>query len=146
MHRITPRILLLCLGLLLGRDALAETLPDSTEVRSPGKALTLSLVPGGGQLYNQRPVKALLFGGTFIYFAVQYAGAQSNYLDNPDDQTLHRTRNDQVWLMTLTWALNLIDAYVDAQLWDFNNYSLEDLPTAADPTEQEEMERDNEHQ
>ena len=85
-----------------------------------------SSVPGGGQLYNGHPVKALLFAGTFSYFSVALIQAQQNFNASPDDQDLHRKRNDQVWLMALTWTLNLIDAYVDAQFWDFDAYDIRD--------------------
>ena len=89
-----------------------------------------SFVPGGGQLYNKRPIKAILFSGACVYYYIEYLSAQKDYDVDPTDDGLHRTRNDKVWLMGLIWTLNLIDAYVDAQLWDFDKYDIEmqDLP------------------
>ncbi len=97
---------------------------DSASVKNPGKALLYSIIPGGGQVYNNRPLKALLFAGVFAYYGYEYYGAEQNYQDYPLDQTLHRARNDKIWLLALTWTLNIIDAYVDAQLWDFEKYEI----------------------
>ncbi len=103
---------------------------DSSAAKSSGKALFFSIIPGGGQIYNQKPLKALLFAGVFTYFSLEYVSAEDTYQADPTDQTLHRIRNDKIWLMALTWTLNIIDAYVDAQLWDFDKYELNegDLP------------------
>ncbi|MCF7822956.1 MAG: hypothetical protein K9N35_02190 [Candidatus Marinimicrobia bacterium] len=97
---------------------------DSTVVRSPKKALLYSIIPGGGQLYNHRPLKALFFAGVFTYFSYEYVNADELYQNNQLDETLHRDRNDQIWLMALTWVLNVADAYVEAQLWDFDEYDV----------------------
>ncbi|MCF6238510.1 MAG: hypothetical protein L3J79_06825 [Candidatus Marinimicrobia bacterium] len=107
-----------------------STAVDSSAAKSAGQALLYSIVPGGGQLYNQRPLKALLFSGVFAYYAYEYSRAQQDFQVNPADQTLHRMRNDKVWLMALTWTLNILDAYVDSQLWDFDKYELnvDELP------------------
>jgi len=117
--------LLLCLSPVQGQND-AATSPDSVETKSPGKALLFSIIPGGGQLYNESPIKAVLFAGAFSYFAYEYASVNQLYQDNTSDQTLHRSRNDQIWLMALTWILNIGDAYVEAQLWDFNAYDVND--------------------
>ena len=103
---------------------------DSSAIKTPGKALLFSIIPGGGQIYNQKPLKALLFAGVFAYFSLEYLNAEEIYQDDPTDHTLHRIRNDKIWLMGLTWTLNILDAYVDAQLWDFEQYEIDegDLP------------------
>lgn len=85
-----------------------------------------SLVPGGGQIYNRSPLKAVLFAGVFSYFAYEYVDANNIYQDNKLDESLHRNRNDKIWLMALTWILNLADAYIEAQLWDFDKYDIND--------------------
>ena len=121
-------ISMICLLATLG---LAQEDPgravDSTHARDPGKALLYSFVPGGGQLYNKRPLKALLFSGVFVYFGVEYVLAQNEYQSDLSSADLHRKRNDKIWLMALTWTLNIIDAYVDAQLWDFEKYPLDEM-------------------
>jgi hypothetical protein len=35
-------------------------------------------------------------------------------------------------MMSLIWTLNIIDAYVDAQLWDFGKYEIEDQQEITD--------------
>lgn len=102
-----------------------ESTIDSSMVKSPGKALLFSFIPGGGQVYNHRFLKAILFSGAFTYYAIGYNQAQNDYQVDPTDQTLHRTRNDKIWMMSLVWTLNIIDAYVDAQLWDFDKYDID---------------------
>ncbi len=97
---------------------------DSSARRESGKALLFSLIPGGGQIYNKRPVKAVLFAGIFAYYSYEYILAQKDYEGDLKSQTLHRERNDKIWLMALTWTLNMLDSYVDSQLWDFEKYEI----------------------
>ncbi len=103
-----------------------STAVDSTQSVSPRKALYLSFVPGGGQLYNKRPLKALLFAGVFAYYSYEFVLAEDDLNQDPTDSDLHRKRNDKVWMLGLTWTLNIIDAYVDAQFWDFDKYDIDD--------------------
>ncbi|MCF7827236.1 MAG: hypothetical protein K9M55_09575 [Candidatus Marinimicrobia bacterium] len=122
---------LLC-GILTAQSPM-DSQVDSSNVKSPGKALLFSVIPGGGQLYNRHPIKAALFAGAFTYFAYEYTVAQEEYQADISSETLHRSRNDKVWMMSLVWTLNILDAYVDAQLWDFNKYEIEDKqPTEAE--------------
>lgn len=111
-----------------------EAAIDSSIVRSPGKALFYSIIPGGGQLYNHRPLKALLFAGAFTYFTYEYLNKDDIYQNDKLNETLHRERNDQVWLMALTWVLNVADAYIEAQLWDFDEYKIDDASLPKDET------------
>ena len=112
-------------GNLLGQTEEEGTV-DSTSAKSPGMALLFSVVPGGGQLYNSHPLKAALFAGAFAYYGYGYTVAQDNYEEDLSSQSLHRKRNDKIWMMSLIWTLNILDAYVDAQLWDFEKYEIED--------------------
>lgn len=116
---------MLTLGTLLGQSP-GETRVDSTTIKSPGKAMLFSVIPGGGQLYNRHPLKALLFAGAFAYYGYGYTVAQDNYEADLSSESLHRKRNDKIWMMSLIWTLNILDAYVDAQLWDFENYPIEE--------------------
>lgn len=117
--------LLLLASIGLGQEKSTAAV-DSSSARVPAKALYYSFIPGAGQLYNKKPLKALLFSGVFIYFGVEYLAAQNDYQDDLTNSDLHRTRNDKIWLMALTWTLNILDAYVDAQLWDFDKYPMDD--------------------
>lgn len=121
-------IILLLVGTLLGQTEEIGAV-DSTTAKSPGKALLFSVIPGGGQLYNGHPLKAALFAGAFAYYGYGYTVAQENYEADLSSESLHRKRNDKIWMMSLIWTLNILDAYVDAQLWDFEKYEIEeDIP------------------
>ena len=118
-------------GILNGQSQIEGNV-DSSSVKSPGKALLFSVIPGGGQLYNRHPLKAILFAGAFAYYGYGYSIAQQDYQADLSSESLHRTRNDKVWMMSLIWTLNIIDAYVDAQLWDFGKYEIEDQQEITD--------------
>lgn len=117
--------LIMTLGLANGQTQVDGRV-DSSSVKSPGKAMFLSVIPGGGQLYNRHPLKALVFAGAFAYYGYGYSVAQSDYRSDLSSESLHRKRNDKVWMMSLIWTLNIIDAYVDAQLWDFEKYEIDE--------------------
>ena len=84
---------------------------DSTKVRNPGFAWKLSVVPGVGQLYNGRYLKAIGFIGA-EYFAV------SRFLDLKEANSIG-LRNTYAWWVFGLFAWNMLDAYVDAQLSTF---------------------------
>jgi len=100
------------------------TATDSIPTRNPRHALYFSLIPGAGQLYNHEYLKAVLFSSVFTVYAFRYRDAAIEY-DQTSLTSDHRTRNDQAWMMGLTWTLGLIDAYVDAQLYNFDRYTVE---------------------
>ena len=104
---------------------------DSTRTRNPRVALFLSMVPGAGQLYNHRFVKSALLFTTFSYFTWEQRQAADAYNQAKDSgvnlDDLHRQRNDYAWLMGLTWTIGLLDAFIDAHLWDFDSYEVQDL-------------------
>lgn len=102
----------------------AAAATDSIPTRNPKIALYLSIIPGAGQLYNHKILKAILFSGAFGYYYVRYQDAATVYDESGLDSD-HRKRNDQGWMMGLTWTLGLIDAYVDAQLYNFDRYTVE---------------------
>jgi len=103
-----------------------EIAADSSRLPNPRIALLLSVLPGAGQVYNQRPLKAILFAGVFSYYTVRFVDASQAYDPDVGDPVLHRNRNDEAWMMGLTWTLNLLDAFIDAQLADFRNYDIDD--------------------
>lgn len=104
-----------------------------TPSKSPIKAVLMSaVIPGAGQVYNESYWKApLIWGisGWLIYNWIdnnnQYK-SYSNLYTVSQNENFRRLRNfyrDQRDLfaiyMGLTYVLNLVDAYVDAQLFDF---------------------------
>jgi len=100
-------------------------LNDSYSKRSPKGAMIRSLIlPGWGQIYNRKFIKALVFLGGETYF-------MSRFLDLNDElRTLERTsgvsasdiedkeqeRNGWGWLFGAGYFLAMGDAFVDAHL------------------------------
>ena len=84
---------------------------DSSKVRNPRLAWKLSAIPGLGQLYNGKYVKAIGFMGA-EYFAV------SRLLILKDENRIG-LRNTYAWWVFGLFAWNMLDAYVDAQLSTF---------------------------
>jgi len=104
----------------------------------PYRAMLYSaLLPGGGQIYNHQYLKAgLVIGvqGYLIGSAIYHEGKRSDYRDLANgvsdnflqQQYLARSRdykeklNNDIWWIGITAALSMIDAYVDAHLYDFD--------------------------
>jgi hypothetical protein len=115
--------------------------------KSPwGAVLRSALLPGLGQFYNESywkiPIITSLIGyfGYQVYsnhkqfsdYREQYASSQSE--QNPAGNTnlkilreFYRDQRDEfIWYLGLTYLVNLVDAYVDAHLFDFD--VSEDIP------------------
>lgn len=109
--------------------------------KSPTVALLLSAVlPGAGQFYNQSYWKVPIIDGFIIYFGYEYFRNNNLYKDygdlyassqtpeDPNGDLNYKTlrefyrgqRNDFVWYFLIVYTINLIDAYVDAHLFDFD--------------------------
>ena len=84
---------------------------DSTKVRNPGLAWKLGVIPGMGQLYNGRYLKAIGFIGA-EYFAV------NRFIDLKNENSIG-LRNTYGWWVFGLFVWNILDAYVDAQLSTF---------------------------
>jgi TM2 domain-containing membrane protein YozV len=108
--------------------------------KSPWKAVAFSAVlPGAGQFYNESYWKIPIIAGLGGYFGYMLIRNNNKYLDyksqyqnsqtqqNPNgDQQLkslrefYRDQRDNFIIYSLIlYVVNLIDAYVDAQLYDF---------------------------
>lgn len=139
------------------RLALAQPTADVPK-HSPKKATLLSLFPGGGQIYNQKYWKLpIIYGGfavltyAFVFnqneydrFKIAYSQAVSNQtitdpeLANVPIQMLYNVREAyresrdlSIIGMAGLYALNLVDAAVDAHFKTFNvseNLSLKAYP------------------
>lgn len=91
--------------------------------------LLTTLIPGGGQFYTERYVKGVIIGGAQSYLL--YRGIQTQIrLDEigqesialPEErQNLLEKRRQIAWWMALVWSLGILDAYVDAQLYNFES-------------------------
>ena len=84
---------------------------DSTKVRNPGLARKLGVIPGMGQLYNGRYIKAIGFIGA-EYFAV------NRFIELKNENKIG-LRNTYGWWVFGLFVWNMLDAYVDAQLSTF---------------------------
>ena len=84
---------------------------DSTKVRNPGLAWKLGVIPGMGQLYNGKYIKAIGFMGA-EYFAV------SRLIELKNENRIG-LRNTYGWWIFGLFVWNMLDAYVDAHLSTF---------------------------
>lgn len=124
-------------ALVTGADSTAAVtaVARPAEIRqSPGKvALISAVLPGYGQVYNGSAWKLPVYYGLMGYFAWnaidnadKYAEYREQYLLNPDPaiagkrDDYRKKRNTQVALLVATYALGIVDAYVDAHLYDFD--------------------------
>jgi len=109
--------------------------------KSPWVAVGLSaLLPGAGQFYNKSYWKVPVILGFVGYLAYEFYDNDKKYRDYRDQYSATQTpenptgdenlkalrqfyfdqRNDFVWYFTIVYVINLIDAYVDAHLFDFD--------------------------
>jgi hypothetical protein len=104
---------------------------SDTPLKSPWGAVARSaMLPGWGQFYNESYIKSVLTSAAFFYFgirALQY-GEKYRETGNPayKDQRVTNT-----WYLGLTYFLIMVDAYIDAYLFGFDdiiNFSWQYLP------------------
>ncbi len=109
--------------------------------KSPTLAVLLSAaLPGAGQFYNESYWKIPIIGGLVGYFGYEYFRNNNLYKDYRDryvqsqtavnpagDQNLkilrefyRDQRDDFVWYFLIVYVVNMVDAYVDAHLFDFD--------------------------
>jgi len=121
-----------------GDTSLTRVKPaDSAEFKpkkSPMLALGLSaVIPGAGQIYTENYWKPALIwgvGGYWIYEWIQlnnkYKDFRSRYQQTKADQYqrlrdfYHDERDKFAWFLGALYALNLLDAYAGAHLYDFD--------------------------
>ena len=84
---------------------------DSTKIRNPVLAWKLGVIPGMGQLYNGKYIKAIGFMSA-EYFAV------SRLIELKTENRIG-LRNTYGWWAFGLFVWNMLDAYVDAQLSTF---------------------------
>jgi len=109
--------------------------------KSPLLATLLSaVIPGSGQIYNESYWKAPIIMGLVGYFGYEYFRQNNLYKDyrdmyiesqteiNPEgdpnlkaQREFYRNQRDEfVWYFMIVYVINLVDAYVDAHLFDFD--------------------------
>ncbi len=109
--------------------------------KSPWAAVGFSaLLPGAGQFYNKSYWKIPVILGIVGYLGYEFFDNNKKYRDYRDRYSATQTtenpagdpnlktlrefyfdqRNDFVWYFAIVYVINLVDAYVDAHLFDFD--------------------------
>ncbi|HEX7402064.1 MAG TPA: DUF5683 domain-containing protein [candidate division Zixibacteria bacterium] len=134
-------------------DTIGTVLSDSLMgKKSPTGALLRSVVfPGGGQFYNHKYLKGLVVFGTETTFitlaAIEWSRANTHKknFQNPNYPYSERLwefeqyqfyedrRNLFLWITAGVVFLSMFDAYVDAQLYNFDKEKVRDLPISLMP-------------
>jgi hypothetical protein len=90
-------------------------------VKSPWGAVARSaMLPGWGQLYNEKYIKSLISLGICFDFARKVYVFNQRYQHSGRKYYLDR-RVVNSWYLGLCYALNMVDAYVDAYLFEFDD-------------------------
>lgn len=93
---------------------------DSTKIKTPKKAALWSILPGGGQIYNGKYLKAgiiITLESLAIWQSIENG---KNYnIDNLNDTYL-KDRNKYAWWAFFAHIYGLLDAVVDSHLEPFN--------------------------
>jgi len=95
--------------------------------KSPKSAMIRSaILPGWGQVYNNKYLKAFVYLGGESYFIYRYSAIDKDVNKLKNDKSLNATedqikekehmRNGWAWLFSAGYLLALGDAYVDAHL------------------------------
>ncbi|MCH8012978.1 MAG: hypothetical protein IIA61_13710 [Candidatus Marinimicrobia bacterium] len=127
----------LLIGLLIFHTV-GITQRDTTEAqveKLPSKAVLYSLIPGGGQVYNGKYLKAILIMSAGVYSAYNFILNRNLYLNT--DTTVNRSRyrerrNKFAWWVGFVYIYGLIDAMVDSHLAAFENDDFDELPIVTD--------------
>lgn len=107
-----------------------KTFEDSTqsrkvEIKSPRGAMLRSLAfPGWGQVYNKQYIKAVIaFSGVtfFVTQIIRFNRKANNAAPGSAERNSSiDKRNLQFWLIGATTMISMLDAYIDALLYDFD--------------------------
>lgn len=141
--RLTVKIIIILLTVAsfsysqnIESNPIDQSVSDSTfqMTKSPWGAVARSaVIPGWGQFYNESYWKIPIIWGTAAWFVYNWVDNNNLYKDyktlyqNSQNEYYRRLRNfyrDQrdnfTIYLGLLYLLNLVDAYVDAHLFDFN--------------------------
>lgn len=93
---------------------------SDTPIKSPwGAVLRSAVLPGWGQFYTEEYIKAgiaLTINGFFLYQIYYY---EMKWRDTKK-QDYREKRNDYTWYFTISYLLTLVDAYINAYLYKFD--------------------------
>lgn len=101
-----------------------STKNSSLKTKSPKSAVIRAVVfPGLGQFYNEQYIKAgivLIGQSVLVGLSIYYNNLASESM-TPEGQEFYKDRrNLMYWLMGAGTLLSMLDAYIDAQLFDFD--------------------------
>lgn len=89
-------------------------------MKSPwGAAVRSAMLPGWGQVYNDQYLKAIITFGIVADFVRKAVISNIRYMDTGNKGYLER-RSVNTWYAGLTYTLNMVDAFVDAYLYKFD--------------------------
>jgi len=88
-----------------------ESYVDSTKVKDPGLAWKLGFIPGAGQIYNGKYLKAGIF--------ITLQGISLYRFSDFKNRGMIAKRNTYGWWVFGLYVLGILDSYVDAQLSTF---------------------------
>lgn len=104
---------------LVSTDLDTAKLLSDQPLKSPmGAVFRSAAMPGWGQIYNEKYLKGLFVfsvNGAFAYAIYDY---HSKWKDT-GNKTFQNKRNLYTWYFGVSYFLTLIDAYVDAYLFGF---------------------------
>lgn len=106
---------------LTGKDLLWQGgMYSDKPLKSPWGAVARSaMLPGWGQIYNEQYIKAIVTFGLFADFTRKAIVSNLRYMDTDKKSQLER-RTVNTWYVGLVYMLNMVDAYVDAYLFKFD--------------------------
>ena len=111
-------ILFIIITISMAQD---EAYVDSMKVRNPRIAWKLALLPGIGQLYNGKYIKA------FGTLGAEYLAWKK--FNTFKDLNRIGMRNTYAWWIIGIYVWSILDSYVDAQLSTFPEKQLEPINT-----------------
>jgi hypothetical protein len=90
-------------------------------LKSPWGAVARSaMLPGWGQCYNESYIKSVIAFGTFAYFLSRIITYEKQYRDTGNTEFRDK-RSTNTWYLGLTYLIILVDSYVDAYLYRFDD-------------------------
>lgn len=134
---MNKKTLILILFLIISKLVFAQALTENP--KNPTKAILLSaFIPGAGQIYNENYIKGGITIGLqtfFISSIIYYDDQMSDYkkLENSAKTTsdknfyhqrylsAHENRRNSGWWAGTVLLLSMVDAYVDAHLYNFDS-------------------------
>ncbi len=130
-------VVLICFNILFGGERMGkaqdyvvfEAQDDSTQSvikkkKSPkGAIIRSSILPGLGQWYNEQKIKAILFFSAESYLiglSIYYNNKAVNSVSEEEKAFYKDKRNEKYWWIGGLTLLSMLDAYIDAHLYDFD--------------------------